>query len=114
MPRGVYDRSKRKGKVTSAIVSAEASKLIPEFNKIKGWDSLNFDEQKMVVDEGQQLAVALLQYGHSRIAIGEHLTKLRGILEPHNMFERFLKNFHFSKRTAYRYIAGFENAKARL
>lgn len=110
MPRGMYNRKQRRT-VSDAIVETNAVKLVPEFSKIKGWDGLNNEEQKMVVVEGQQLAVALLQFGHSRIAIGEHLTKLRSILEPHNMFERFLKNFHFSKRTAYRYIAGFENAK---
>lgn len=116
MPRGYYDRSKAKRRKDSLALAVQAnvSSLIPEFNKIKGWDGLNNEEQKLVVTEGQQLAVALLQFGHSRIAIGEHLTKLRSILEPHNMFERFLKNFHFSKRTAYRYIAGFENAKAML
>lgn len=109
MPRGQYIR---KTKITApqvtGIVKAEA------FTALPWWKKLSNDEQKSVISEGQQLAQSLLHYGQSRVAIGEHLTSLRNVLEPHKLFERFLKNFHFSKRTAYRYIAGYENAKSRL
>jgi hypothetical protein len=111
MPRGQYVRKSR-----LAIVPREIQGIIPEtaFTEWSGWDKLSGDEQKIVINEGKLLAQALLQYGNSKIAIGEHLTKLQGILEPHNLFGRFLKNFHFSKRTAYRYISGFQNAKGLL
>lgn len=92
----------------SGIVRADA------FNSLSWYKKLNNDEQGAVLTEGQQLGQSLLQFGRSRLAVGEHLTKLSKILEPHKAFEKFLKHFHFSKRTAYRYIRGFENAKARL
>ena len=127
MPRGQYVRKTRiKPTVVLQPAAPETALLVPEdkdvdqlvpaeaFATLQGWDKLNEDEQNTVITEGHNLAVALLAHGNSRIAIGEHLSKLRSVLEPHNMFTRFLKNFHFSKRTAYRYISGFENAKARL
>ena len=87
------------------IVSPEA------YSTLAFWDKLNEGEQEIVVAEGRLLAQAMLQFGTSRLAIGERLTKLQGILEPHNIFGKFLRNFHFSKRTAYRYIKAFEHAK---
>lgn len=92
----------------SGIVRADAFNALPWYKK------LNTDEQGAVLNEGQQLGQSLLQFGRSRLAVGEHLTKLSNILEPHKAFEKFLKHFHFSKRTAYRYIRGYQNAKARL
>lgn len=87
---------------------------IATFTALPWWNKLSDDEKNAVQSEGQQLATSLLNYGQSRLAIGEHLSKLRDTLEPHNLFGKFLRNFHFSKRTAYRYIRGYENAKARL
>jgi hypothetical protein len=138
MPRGVYKRKTQvQARPTPKVpaAAAETALLLPEdatelvipdmgeveklvpaeaFAAMPGWDKLNPDEQSTTIEEGELLAQALLSYGKSRMAIGQHLTKLRSVLEPHNLFTRFLKNFHFSKRTAYRYIAGYENAKARL
>lgn len=84
------------------------------FSELAWWTKLDMSEQKEVVSAAQKLSDALVTNGYSKIAIGEHLTRLQSVLEPHNLFQRFLKNFHFSKRTAYRYIAGYNNAKARL
>lgn len=90
--------------------------LVPPtaFSSLAWWEKLNTGEQNVVLQEGRKLAAAMLQHGNSRLSIGEHLTNLQNILEPHNLFGKFLRNFHFSKRTAYRYIAGFKHAKARL
>src|SRR6266403_1211578 len=66
------------------------------------------------ITEGQKLAQALLHYGQARLQVGEHLAMLQTILEPHNLFVRFLRAFRFSQRTAYRYIAGYKNASGRL
>jgi len=118
MPRGIYNRSKAKKGALAIVpdVSADINVLVPPdaFNTLAWWKKLNDEEQAAVQHEGQLLAQALLDYGKSRLAVGEHLSKLQGLLEPHNLFGRFLKNFHFSKRTAYRYISGYNNAKARL
>lgn len=98
------------------IAANDASRLVPEtlFSSLSWWDKLSEDEKVTVHDEGIALAQALLVNGASRMAVGEHLTNLQGTLEPHNLFGRFLKVFKFSKRTAYRYISGYKNAKARL
>jgi hypothetical protein len=114
VPRGQY---KRKSKVDlNAGVSSDVQMLVsPDaFNTLAWWEKLKQEEQTVVVHEGRLLAQAMLDHGKSRLAIGEHLEKLQAVLEPHNLFGKFLKNYHFSKRTAYRYIAGFKNAKARL
>lgn len=112
MPRGIY---KRKTILDLPEVTEVQALVPPEaFNTLAWWEKLNKDEQSVVLDEGQKLAKAMLDHGRSRLAIGEHLSKLQSVLEPHNVFGRFLKNFHFSKRTAYRYIKGFQNAQAKL
>lgn len=121
MPRGVYNR--RNNKRTSpapshgiVLASPEVINVVPAtmFDQSGWFKKLNVTEQKTVQDETLGLAQAMLSYGRSKLAIGEHLTKLQSILEPHNAFGNFLRNFHFSKRTAYNYIRGFANAKARL
>lgn len=116
MPRGQYQRKTHIAPSGSTAVTevAVAEISTSQFAQLAWWNKLNEQEQNAVVSEGKELAKSLLSYGRSRIAIGEHLTKLQGILEPHNLFGRFLKSFHFSKRTAYRYIAGFKNARTIL
>jgi hypothetical protein len=110
MPKGQYNRKPRKNG------GQEIEILMPETNIVKAswFEKLDENEKGAVKAESEQLAVAMLNFGRSRLSIGEHLSKLRDVLEPHNVFGKFLKNFHFSKRTAYRYIRGFENAQARL
>lgn len=90
--------------------------LVPEsvFTQLSWWDKLNANEQQTVKAEGEQLAVSLLNYGKSRLAIGEHLLSIKEVLEPKQLFVKFLRNFHFSVKTAYRYMNGFTNAKAEL
>src|SRR6266496_1014598 len=98
------------------VTQKELSTISPvtALQSLAWWDKLNDDEKNSVIAASQRLGEALVTFGTSRLAIGEHLTRLQAVLEPHNLFQRFLKNFHFSKRTAYRYIAGYNNAKNRL
>jgi hypothetical protein len=107
MPRGQYNRNKT-ALVPKGIVKAEM------FTTLPWWDKLTAHEQSNVIAEGQKLAQSMLTYGQARLQVGEHLAALQGILEPHNLFGKFLKTFRFSVRTAYRYIAGYKNASARL
>jgi hypothetical protein len=79
-----------------------------------GWESLEPEEQDVVVEQGRLLAEALVDNSRSSLAIGEHLTKLQEVLEPKRMFVKFLKNFHFSQRTAYRYMTAYQYAKEKL
>ena len=112
MPRGQYPRKSKEGIV--GITTTQALIPVSAFTDAAWWAKLNNEEQTAVQSLGQKLASAMLQYGTSRLAIGEYLAGLQSVLEPYNLFGRFLKNFHFNKRTAYRYIAGYKNAKARL
>lgn len=81
---------------------------------IRGWEKLSGDEKSSVILESQKLGRTLLLHNQSRLAIGEHLLALHTILEPHRMFQSYLKNFHFSERTAYRHMKSFENSKTIL
>lgn len=112
MPRGIY---KRKATNETHATPAQAKALIVSNLSALPWmTKLSPEEQREVQSEGTKLAQSLLHYGQSKLAVGEHLAKLQGLLEPHRLFQRFLKFYHFNKRTAYRYISGFRNAKARL
>lgn len=101
--------------VTLSNLTKDAANIVPA-NAFSGagWDKLQPQELTVVQNEGQALAAVMLVHGYSGLAIGEHLVAVQGILEPHNLFGRFLRQFHFSKRTAYRYISRFKNAKNAL
>jgi len=107
MPRGQYTRKPRTENIEI---------LLPEksITSAAWYEKLDANEKAIVKTEGEQLAVSMLNLGRSKLAIGNHLSKLRDVLEPHNVFGKFLRNFNFSKRTAYRYIRGYENAQSRL
>lgn len=92
----------------TGIIKAETLKTI------KGWDKLSGEERSSVILESQKLGRTLLMHSQSRLAIGEHLVTLHGILEPHRMFQSYLKNFHFSERSAYRHMKSYENSKTIL
>lgn len=118
MPKGHYPRKSVKSvKKHMTIVKHEIEPtLVPitTFTSLSWWNKLSEQEQLTVKTEGEQLATELLNHGRSRLAIGEHLSKLQAILEPHNLFGKFLKTYHFNSRTAYRYIRGYENASKML
>lgn len=108
MPREVYKRTEAAGAIEVASISVDT------FSALSWWKKLSAEDHVAVVSESKMLAQSLLHFGQAKVAIGEHLERLQGILEPHNVFQKFLKQFQFSKRTAYRYIAGYKNAKAAL
>jgi hypothetical protein len=125
MPRGQYVRKTRiqptvvEQPVETDLLVADTddvNDLVPAeaFVSMPGWDKLDETEQSTVLSEGHGLAHELLVHGTSRMAIGAHLYKLRNVLTPHGLYGRFLKYFHFSKRTADRYVAGYENANKLL
>lgn len=76
-----------------------------------GWfKKIDAPQQAVVLEETVGLATDLHAVNEGMLNVGERLTKLQGILEPHNIFNRYLAHFHFSKRTAYRWIAKYKNA----
>lgn len=79
------------------------------------WKKLSVDEQREVKDKGFALASEFMSLGTSRIKAGELLSELKGILTPHNAYQKFLKNyFHMTVRTADRWVLGYRNASKRL
>lgn len=106
MPKGHYSRKSE----TSIVPISKTITLAT----LSWWEKLNPQEQTEVQNETNQLIQAMVNYGYSRLAIGEHLSKVRAILEPHSLFGKYLKNFRFSVTTAYRYISGYENVQNRL
>lgn len=91
------------------------SNLIPAtaFHQLPYWKILNADDQKKVESDSQSLARAIFHEGASKLEQGRYLTDLQKTLEPYRCFVRHLKNFKMSQKTAYRYIAYFNNAKKR-
>lgn len=77
---------------------------------LKWFGKIDQPQQAVVIEETVGLAEDLHTVNEGMLNVGERLTKLQGILEPHNVFNRYLAHFHFSKRTAYRWIAKFKNA----
>ncbi len=72
-------------------------------------------EQSTVVTEGQALAGAMLSEGQAKMEVGKHLAAVKAVLEPHNLFQKFLKRFtKYSIPTAYRYMRRYENAVKNL
>lgn len=89
--------------------------LVPRsaMEKMPWWNDLSPSEQRQVLLETQSLTEELDKFGLSKLAIGEHLVKLRDILEPKKKFLSYLKhNFPeaFTRATAYRWIENYQTA----
>lgn len=70
------------------------------------WDVLTPAEQRTMLIETQHLSEALCAFSMSRMAIGEHLLRIRDILQPKRKFKPFLRSHcnSFTVATAYRWI----------
>lgn len=120
MPRGVYIRknTKKSRSSQSAPVATNANGndvtgqiTIAAFVEMPWWEKLNLVEQSTVVSEGQALAGAMLSEGQAKMEVGKHLAAVKAVLEPHNLFQKFLRRFtKYSIPTAYRYMRRYENA----
>jgi len=116
MPRG---RKKGASKANSEALSLTDVSLstvrVPNLSKLTWWNELSPSEQAEVEDQSKNLAIARVMEGQSRLRMGLHLSTLKDILEPHGVYQKFIKRyFNFSLKTSYRYINGYNNAKARL
>lgn len=90
----------------SEIVALDAKALF------EGVGELEPREKQILEREAKALRSDMVTFAQSKLAIGEHLLKIHEILEPKRVFGRFLDNLRsgLSKKTAYRYIEGFQNA----
>lgn len=104
--------------MTTKNLSLEKVRSV-EVESMRGWDRLRPAEQQVVRKESDALLRTPMDAGRARLAIGEHLARLRDVLEPRKMFERYLKSeglsiFKISRATAYRYINTYEAARTIL
>lgn len=111
-PRRVRQAAATPAPAAGTLVLAGDAGLAPiaTLTGLKWWAKLTAPEQTAVIEETQGLADALVETHDGMLRVGERLTKLQAILEPHSLFTRHIGHFHLSKRTAYRYISRYKNA----
>lgn len=77
--------------------------------------TLTATEQSIIRRETDGLGNAMIRFGMGKIAIGEHLSRIREILEPKSLWVKYLRTLNaFSIATAFRYIQTYESAKGML
>jgi hypothetical protein len=82
---------------------------------LPGWDQLDTETQATVQQETEALGEALVNLGFSRLAVGEHLSKIQDMLQPKRMFRKFLQTYYpVPRSTVYKNISEWKNASARL
>lgn len=96
--------------------TSSALERIPhiDLESLKGWESLISQDQQIIQKETKLLIESVYEAGKYRLKIGEHLVKIRDILEPKRMFTKYLKTLRFSIATAYRFIDNYTGAKTIL
>jgi hypothetical protein len=88
---------------------------VGDLSMLSGWAKLQSNEQAIMTEQTQAIAAALHGVSQAKITVGEHLSKVRDVLEPKRIFTKYLKTiFHMSKATAYRYIDLYAAAKTVL
>lgn len=96
-------------------IKTKAPETLGDLTAIAGWEKLQTSEQATITTETMQIASCLHNVSQAKIAVGEHLSKVREILEPKRLFTVYLKTmFHLSKATAYRYVELYDTAKSSL
>lgn len=91
------------------------AEILDSMTNQQWWAKLAVGEQTRVKSETSSFVTALVAMGQSRLAAGEHLAAIQAVLEPLGVFTTFIHEyFHFSLRTAYRWIAEWKNAKKNL
>lgn len=81
---------------------------------IPGWENLDKKDQIMVEKETRGLSDAIMGFGRSKLAIGQHLAAVQEKLEPLRMFTKYLAAYNLKKSTAYNHITAYNNARTWL
>lgn len=81
---------------------------------LKGWEKLIPHDQQIIRKETSALSESIYDVGKARLCIGEHLAKVRDILEPKKMFVKYLDTLGFSRATAYRFMDNYLMARTIL
>lgn len=91
--------------------AAVTSSIREQIETSPWWPKVDDDSKKVIIAESTCLATALQSHGYSNLAIAEHFTAIYKILAPLKLFERFIKQFNFRRRTVYRYLKSYQNAQ---
>lgn len=92
------------------------TQVLPEHEAlvaIKGWDKLDHKAQTMLMTETTALKGAAEGFFRSGLSVGEHLTKVKEILEPRRMFSRYLRSYNFNRARAYTLVENYKLATSR-
>jgi len=81
---------------------------------LPGWSDLDADEQRTIETETQQLGQAFDGLVRSRLAVGEHLTRIHVLLEPRRMFSQYCDYVGLQRSVAYNAITAYANATKTL
>lgn len=92
---------------TPAVIDYSPTGLL---NTLPGWENLQRKDQIAVERATKTLEGVLMDYGRSRLAIGEQLSVIQEKLQSTNMFSKYLETFHFKRSTAYKAIKEYSNA----
>jgi len=105
-------------KLAAAIPPVSAlpiAEMLESMSQKQWWNELTAAQHTKIKHESSGLVTELVAMGQSRMAIGEHLSAIQEVLEPMGAFTAYVHDyFYFSLRTAYRWIAGWKNAKNNL
>lgn len=90
---------------------AEAERIVPrlEFERLPFWKDLKDGEQTKLISESYQLIKSRKEHGMAIVQMGQHLLFIQNMLAGRpKAFTQYLKAFHFSGRSGYRYIEDYE------
>lgn len=90
------------------VLAVETLETLP------GWQDLDAASRRTVQAETQQLGQSFDGFIRSRLAVGEHFTRIHAVLEPRRMFSRFCEAYNLNRSTANGFIASYANAKKSL
>jgi hypothetical protein len=96
-------------------MSKGAQKFAPSYEGQSWFSKLNPEEKSQVNEASEKLAKAMVVGGAARIIQAQVLFFMKELLDNRGTsFTKFLKPFHIKRRSAYRYVKEYENAKGHL
>lgn len=97
---------------TKTLTQSVSTSILASF---EGWADIPIPDQRTIETEYISLYDSLKSLSLARLAVGEHLSNIRSILEPKRMFNKFLDSqTSLSRATAYRYIDLYIATSSRL
>jgi hypothetical protein len=74
---------------------------------LPGWQELDAASKKTVHSETAQLGAAVDVMVRSRIAMGEHFTRIHGVLEPKRLWSKFCEVYNLNRSTINASVAAY-------